>query len=290
MKLFTNSLIKPQIPEQSHDIRAHYPFRRALLSVKGVTMRIQLLIVLLLAVCLQATAAANFVTGKVIDADTHEPLVSATVTIKGTSKSTSAGLDGTFRIDVSGFDNPVLVFTYLGYIPQEISVGGKTNLGEILLKYSATGMKEVVVNGDIAIDRKTPVAITNIGPQFIEEHLGANDIPELLKSVPGVMFTAQDGGYGDSRISIRGFSSRSGNGNVAFTINGIPVNDPETGTLYWSDFSGITDVAELHTGTARPRRIQDHYPVLRRYSEYHHPEYRHAGRRLCIPNPRQRWL
>jgi iron complex outermembrane recepter protein len=59
--------------------------------------------------------------------------------------------------------------------------------------------------------------------------------------VPGVMTSQGTGGYGDGRVSIRGFSSTAGNGNVAYTINGIPVNDPETGTLYWSDFAGITD-------------------------------------------------
>jgi iron complex outermembrane receptor protein len=243
MKLFTNSFFKPGTPGLSNEMQAHYSSRRAL-SVKGAKgMRINLLIVLLLALCLQASAAANFVTGKVVDADTKDPLVSATVTVKGTSKNATTGLDGTFKIDVSGFDNPVLVVTFVGYVVKEVPVAGMSNVGVIALKFSATGISEVVVNGDIAIDRKTPIAVTSIGPQFIEEHLGANDIPELLKSVPGVMFTAQDGGYGDSRISIRGFSSRSGNGNVAFTINGIPVNDPETGTLYWSDFSGITDVA-----------------------------------------------
>jgi len=188
-------------------------------------------------------AIATIVTGKIVDADTKEPLTGATVTIKGSTKSASAGLDGSFKINVSETENPVLVFTYIGYITKEIATDGKTNLGEIDLKSSATGMSEVVINGDIAIDRKTPVAVTTIGPQFIEEHIGAQDIPELLSGIPGVMVTAQGGGYGDSRISIRGFSSRSGNGGVAFTLNGIPVNDPETGTLYWSDFSGITDVA-----------------------------------------------
>ncbi len=187
--------------------------------------------------------AQGVITGKIVDADTKEPLTGASVSIKGTSIAASAGLDGSFKLNTGNAENPVLVIIYIGYVTKEIEIKGETKLGEIGLKSAATGMSEVVVNGDIAIDRKTPVAVTTISPQFIEEHIGASDIPELLKSIPGVMFTAQDGGYGDSRISIRGFSSKAGNGNVAFTVNGIPVNDPETGTLYWSDFSGITDVA-----------------------------------------------
>lgn len=243
MKLFTFLKFKTKVSEGRAGRPVVAGFKRAgRINNARAGSKIAFLLILMTSLYLNASAA-TVVRGKVIDADTKDPLVSATVTVKGTTKSTSTGLDGTFRIDVSGTDNPVLVVTYLGYIQQEVTVGDKTDVGEIALKYAATGMKEVVVNGDIAIDRKTPIAVTNIGPQFIEEHLGANDIPDLLKGVPGVMFTAQDGGYGDSRISIRGFSSRSGNGNVAFTINGIPVNDPETGTLYWSDFSGITDVA-----------------------------------------------
>jgi iron complex outermembrane recepter protein len=188
-----------------------------------------------------ASALAGVVRGKVVDADTKEPLVGASILLKGTNVATSAGLDGSFKIDASSSPTPVLVISYIGYISQEVAVSGD-KLGDISLKSNATGMNEVVINGDVAIDRKTPVAVTTVSAQYIEEHLGTQDIPGLLKGIPGVMATAQGGGYGDSRISIRGFSSRSGNGNVALTVNGIPINDPETGAIYWSDFSGITDV------------------------------------------------
>jgi len=197
--------------------------------------------IILLAFTHSANAQSR-VTGKVLDADTKDPLVGASVLVKGTNKSSSAGLDGTFRIDVSDVQNPVLVISYIGYTAKEIPVSDRKNLGEILLKSSERGMSEVVINGDVAIDRKTPVAVSAISAQYIEEHIGTQDIPELLNTMPGVYATQQGGGYGDSRISIRGFSSKSGNGNVAYTINGIPVNDPETGAIYWSDFSGITDV------------------------------------------------
>ncbi len=194
-------------------------------------------------IVLKSKAVAPIVSGKVVDADTKEPLAGASVTIKANGKATSTGLDGTFKIDVASVENPVLVISFIGYVSKEIPVSGNNDIGQVELKAASTGMNEVVINGDVAIDRKTPIAVTTIGSQFIDEHVGAQDIPELLSGIPGVMVTAQGGGYGDSRISIRGFSSRSGNGNVAFTINGIPVNDPETGAIYWSDFSGITDVA-----------------------------------------------
>jgi iron complex outermembrane receptor protein len=191
----------------------------------------------------QTTHAQVHITGKIVDTATQEPLIGATVIVKGTTAATSAGLDGSFKLNVPA-GNSTLVISYIGYLAKEITIGNSDqNIGKIELSSNATSVKEVTITGDVAIDRKTPVAVTTLGPEFIEEHIGNGDIPDLLIGVPGVMATDQGGGYGDQRISIRGFSSKSNNGNVAYTVNGIPVNDPETGAVYWSDFSGITDVA-----------------------------------------------
>jgi len=204
------------------------------------------LFVSVFSMCLVYAQVANaqvHITGKVIDTATHEPLVGATIVVKGTTIATTASLDGTFKLKVPAGKTIVMV-SFVGYVPQTLEIGTTDkNVGTILLSPNSSSMKEVTITGDVAIDRKTPVAVTTIGPEFIEEHIGNGEIPDLLIGVPGVFATDGSGGYGDQRISIRGFSSRSGNGNVAYTVNGIPVNDPETGALYWSDFSGITDVA-----------------------------------------------
>ncbi|MGN6639568.1 MAG: TonB-dependent receptor [Mucilaginibacter sp.] len=213
-----------------------------ILAKAKLFVRIQLILALLLGVTLHVNAQSTTIRGKVVDAGTKEPLIGATILVKGTSTAASAGLDGTFKLKVSSTD-VTLVVSYISYITQEIPLNEKTDLGEIGLKSSNTAMNEVVVTGDVAIDRKTPLAVTSLGPEFIEEHVGNGDIPDLIQGVPGVMTTQGDGGYGDGTVSVRGFSSRSGNGNVAYVVNGIPINDPETGAIYWSDFTGITDVA-----------------------------------------------
>jgi outer membrane cobalamin receptor len=59
-----------------------------------------------------------------------------------------------------------------------------------------------------------------------------------MNRTPGVYATKQGGGYGDSRISLRGFDQR----NTSFLINGQPVNDMENGWVYWSNWQGLTDV------------------------------------------------
>jgi hypothetical protein len=187
--------------------------------------------------------AQTQITGKIVDTITKEPLIGSTVLVKGTTIATSASLDGSFKLKVPAGSN-ILIVSFIGYISKEITISesGKS-LGTIELRPNSSSIKEVTITGDVAIDRKTPVAVSTIGTEYIDEHLGNGNIPDLLISIPGVMTSQGDGGYGDGRVSIRGFSSRSGNGNVAYTVNGIPVNDPETGALYWSDFAGVTDVA-----------------------------------------------
>ena len=70
-------------------------------------------------------------------------------------------------------------------------------------------IEEVVIVGgvtDIAKDRKTPVAVSTLKESAIVEKLGNQEFPEILNSTPSVYTTKSGGGFGDSRINIRGFS------------------------------------------------------------------------------------
>lgn len=176
------------------------------------------------------------ITGKLLDSKTNEPLIGATVGIKGTTTATTASLDGTFKITVPGSAS-ALTITYIGYVSKDVSITGN-NLGTIYLDAVSSSLSEVVVTGNVAIDRKTPVAVYAVGAQTIEEKMGTQEFPEILKSAPGVMVTKQGGGFGDSRLSIRGFKQA----NVAVLINGIPINDMENGAVFWSNWAGLSDV------------------------------------------------
>jgi len=92
---------------------------------------------------------------------------------------------------------------------------------------------------DIARVRETPVAVSTISSSDISLKVGNMEFPEIMNNTPGVYATKQGGGYGDSRISLRGFDQR----NTSFLINGQPVNDMENGWVYWSNWQGLTDVA-----------------------------------------------
>jgi len=103
-------------------------------------------------------------------------------------------------------------------------------------------LDEVVVTSgviDVAKVRETPVAVSTISLSEISLKVGNTEFPEIMNKTPGVYATKQGGGYGDSRISLRGFDQR----NTSFLINGQPVNDMENGWVYWSNWQGLTDVA-----------------------------------------------
>ena len=101
-------------------------------------------------------------------------------------------------------------------------------------------IEQVVLTGvaDIAKDRKTPVAVSNIKAAQIVERLGNQEFPEILNTTPSVYATKGGGGFGDASLRIRGF----GNSNIAVMINGMPVNDMENGAVYWSNWAGLSDV------------------------------------------------
>jgi len=81
--------------------------------------------------------------------------------------------------------------------------------------------------------------VSQISAQEVLLKVGNQEFPEIMNKTPGVYATKQGGGYGDSRISLRGFDQR----NTSFLINGQPVNDMENGWVYWSNWQGLTDVA-----------------------------------------------
>jgi len=116
------------------------------------------------------------------------------------------------------------------------------NLEALDSLFNSETLEEVVVTSgviDIAKVRETPVAVSRISTAEISLKTGNLEFPEIMNTTPGVYATKQGGGYGDSRISLRGFDQT----NTSFLINGQPVNDMENGRLYWSNWQGLTDVA-----------------------------------------------
>ncbi|MCF8713858.1 TonB-dependent receptor [Joostella atrarenae] len=182
------------------------------------------------------------ITGSVVDGSFGGPLPGANVMVKGSTSGTSTDFDGNFTLNVTE-NSGTIVVSYIGFVANQVSFtlsNGSANIGAVTLQPDAEELEGVVVTGviDIAKDRQTPVAVSTIKASEIQEKLGSQEFPEILRSTPSIYVTKQGGGYGDSRINIRGFDTN----NSAVMINGAPVNDMENGSVYWSNWAGLSDV------------------------------------------------
>lgn len=180
--------------------------------------------------------AQSKIEGKVLDDSGILP--GATVVEKGTANGTTTDFDGQFELEVTG--TAEIEISFVGYKTTTILITGDTDLGEVFLVVDDNVLEEVFITGtvDLAKDRETPVAVSTITAIEIQKNLGTQELPELLNNTPSVYATKQGGGFGDSRINIRGFDQR----NTAVMVNGQPVNDMENGWVYWSNWAGLADV------------------------------------------------
>lgn len=201
----------------------------------------RILLTSMLVVVTSVAFSQGIVKGVVVDAGNNEKLIGATVLLKGTTVGVSTDAFGAFSLNAPA-GKKTIVIQFVGYANKEMDVaikdGETIDLGKVLLDPDQIGIEEVKVFASVAVARKTPVALSKIEPIQIEEKLGTQEFPEILKSTPGVYATKQGGGFGDSRINLRGFESA----NIAVMINGVPVNDMEWGGVYWSNWAGLSDV------------------------------------------------
>ncbi len=193
-------------------------------------------------------ATASFgqgkIKGKVVDAENNTGLPGVNVIIKGSKTGTSTDIDGKFTVNATTATGTIVVSS-VGYQSKTLAFSAKsgeaTDLGTIKLALLATDLDEVVVKStvvDVAKTRKTPVAVSTIRAAEIQAKGGNQEVPELLANTPSVYTSKSGGGFGDSRINIRGFSQE----NIAVLVNGVPVNDMENSKVYFSNWAGLGDV------------------------------------------------
>ena len=134
-------------------------------------------------------SAQIIVTGMVVD-ENDQPLIGATVVVPETTQGTSTDIGGNFKLSVSGADE--IQISYLNYKTQTIALDAKLpkqNLGTIKMEAEAIAMEDVVITQSVAVQRRTPVAVSTVAASEIEFKLGGQEFPEILKSTPGVYVT-----------------------------------------------------------------------------------------------------
>ncbi len=192
-----------------------------------------------------AAMAQGVISGTVVDGADNQSLPGASVVIKGTQTGTTTDFNGRFRIRAER-DIGELIISFIGYNAKTVSFsisGGTAYIGQIVLHPQAVALQEVAVVGrnviDVADERKTPVAVSTITAAQIQKAPANRQFPDLLAETPSTYVNNGGGGNGDAQIYLRGFDQS----NTAVLINGQPINGMEDGKVYWSNWSGIRDVA-----------------------------------------------
>ncbi len=145
------------------------------------------------------------ISGQVVD-DNNLPLPGATVLVKGTTNGTSTDFDGKYSINLN--TGNILVFSYVGYVTQEVQIG-TSNTINVILKEDATALEEVVV---VAYGTQTREAIVGavdvIKADVIENQQVTSPLRALQGTVAGVNIVTAGGQPGQNpNIRIRGFGS-----------------------------------------------------------------------------------
>ncbi|MDE7443244.1 MAG: SusC/RagA family TonB-linked outer membrane protein, partial [Muribaculaceae bacterium] len=166
---------------------------------------------------------------------TGEPLIGVSVLVKGTQFGTQTNIDGEFSINASQGD--VLMFSYIGYLSQEITVTGTAPINVTLVEDSKV-LDEVVVTA-LGIKKEAKSLSYNV-QQVASNELtriaDANFVNNLAGKVAGVTINATAAGVGGaSRVVMRGAKSINGNNNALYVVDGIPMLDMSTAATQPTD-------------------------------------------------------
>jgi len=192
-------------------------------------------------------AAASKVTGSVLD-ERGEALPGVTVTLKGTTTNTSTDVHGNFSLNLPDASSGTLVFTFVGYAPQEVAFNGNSNL-TVHLQPDNKSLNEVVVVGYGTQKKATLTGSISVikGADMVKS-------PEVDLSnsfagrVSGVVAnnTSGEPGYDGSSIVIRGLATYA-NTSVLVVVDGVP---GQIGGLERLDPNDVESVSVLKDGSA----------------------------------------
>ncbi len=172
-----------------------------------------------------AFSQSRVVTGKVFD-QTGQEVPFATIKVKGSSAGVSAESNGQYSIKIKNSD--VLIISSSGFVATETTVGNQTNLITTLVRGSKNDIPEVVVVGTLGRKVNTKAigyASTTIGSDDITRVKAVNVQNGLQGKVAGLSVqNVNSGVLGDTRITLRGIRSLTGNNQPLLVIDGVPVS------------------------------------------------------------------
>jgi TonB-linked SusC/RagA family outer membrane protein len=174
---------------------------------------------MLLLLCVNSTfAQTKKISGK-ITAENNEPVTGATVQVKGTSTGTVTDVSGAFSLTVP--ENATLVVSFVGYKPQELTVG-PGSVYNINLETSASALNELVVTGYTTQQRKDIIgAVSTVKAKELVAVPAGNAEQQLQGRVAGLTVLSSGQPGTTSLVRIRGFASFAGN-EPLYIVDGVP--------------------------------------------------------------------
>ena len=163
------------------------------------------------------------ITGKVTDSE-DLPLIGVAVLVKGTSNGTVSNIDGNFSLAVP-MDTGILQFSYIGYQPQEVTIGTQS-IFNITMTDAAVGLNEVVVTA-LGISREKEslgYSVGTVSGEDLNQTPQASVLSSMQGKVAGVQISQTYGVKGSSmNMVIRGASSLNSDNQPLFVVDGVPI-------------------------------------------------------------------
>jgi len=180
--------------------------------------------------------AQQQVNGKVVDASSNG-IEGVAIFVKNTPNGTISQADGSFSVTVKGKEVE-LVFSRLGYEDVNLKVPASeyANL-KVLMNEAPFVYDDFEVSATRAGD-DAPFAISNIDAEELKKRNGGAELPELLKLSPSIVTSTENGlPFGNTKFRIRG----SDPSRINVTVDGIPLNDAESQTVFWVNMTDVTE-------------------------------------------------
>src|SRR5450759_2686164 len=167
-------------------------------------------------------AQAIKISGKVTDASDGSPLIGVTIQEKGTTNGSIT--DGNGNVSLTAAPTSTLIFSYIGFAPQEISVNNRTSIN-VVMSMSEKSLQEVVVIGYGTV-KKSDATGSVVAVSSKDFNKGAITSPQdlLVGKSPGVVITNAGGAPGSgATIRVRGGSSLNASNDPLIIIDGVPI-------------------------------------------------------------------
>jgi len=177
-----------------------------------------------IAVVLSVQAQTKQITGKVTDSGS-EPLIGVGVNVKGTTQGVTTDVNGSFKIGVPTEGNTVLVFKYLGFKTQEVTVGTRTSIN-VKLEDEITALNEVVVIGYGTAKKKDLTgAVATVSADVIAAAPVSSALEAITGRVAGLQVSTTEGSPDATlTVRVRGGGSITGDNSPLYIVDGFPVS------------------------------------------------------------------